>query len=57
MRGIHTRQAASTRRRFFLFGLLACMVVPATAQAQEVRRFDLALKQRLEAFLFSIEGE
>ena len=44
MRGIHTRVAAPTRRRFFLFGLLACMVVPATAQAQEVRRFDLALK-------------
>ena len=44
MRDIHTRQAAPTRRRFFLFGLLACMAVTATAQAQEVRRFDLALK-------------
>jgi hypothetical protein len=32
------------RRRLFLFGLLACGAFPAVAQAQDVRRFDLALK-------------
>jgi FtsP/CotA-like multicopper oxidase with cupredoxin domain len=34
------------RRRLFLFALLACAAVPIAgmAQAQEVRRFDLALK-------------
>ena len=37
-------QAAPTRRRLFLFALLACAVVPAMAEAQDVRRFDLALK-------------
>ena len=44
MRGRQTNQAASKRRRLFLLALLACLFVPATAQAQEVRRFDLALK-------------
>ena len=37
-------QAAPTRRRLFLFALLACTVVPGMAGAQDVRRFDLALK-------------
>jgi ferric-dicitrate binding protein FerR (iron transport regulator) len=37
-------RAAPTRRRLFLFALLACAVVPARAEAQDVRRFDLALK-------------
>jgi uncharacterized protein (DUF2141 family) len=32
------------RRRLFLLGFIACFAVPAAAQAQEVRRFDLALK-------------
>lgn len=37
-------QAAPIRRRLFLCGLLACVVFPAIGRAQEVRRFDLALK-------------
>ena len=37
-------QAASKRRRLFLCGLLACVVFPAMAAAQDVRRFNLALK-------------
>lgn len=37
------QKAVSARRRLFLFGLVAC-ALPALAFAQEVRRFDLALK-------------
>jgi hypothetical protein len=37
-------KTAPTRRRLFLLALLACAAVPAMAQAQEVRRFDLTLK-------------
>ena len=42
MRG-NAHAAAPARRRLFAFALLACGL-PALAQAQEVRRFDLALK-------------
>ena len=44
MHGLPTYPAAPGRRRLFLFALLACVAVPALAQAQEVRRFDLAFK-------------
>jgi hypothetical protein len=44
MRGLQTPAAAPMRRRLFLLGLLASFGVPAMAQAQDVRRFDLALK-------------
>jgi hypothetical protein len=32
------------RRRLFVFGLLACTIFPFAAEAQDIRRFDLALK-------------
>jgi hypothetical protein len=44
MGGLQTHQAAPVRRRLFVFGLLACLGFPSMAQAQDVRRFDLALK-------------
>ena len=37
-------KAVPIRRRLFLFALLACIAIPALAQAQEVKRFDLDLK-------------
>lgn len=42
--GLQMLQAAPTGRRLFLLGLLVCAAVPSLARAQEVRRFDLALK-------------
>ena len=42
--GSQIYQAAPTRRRLFLCGLLACALLTARAAAQDVRRFDLALK-------------
>ena len=44
MHGLQMHQAALTRRRLFLFALLSCALIPAMAAAQEIRRFDLALK-------------
>jgi ferric-dicitrate binding protein FerR (iron transport regulator) len=44
MGGLKLNQAAPMRRRLFLTTLLACATLPAIAQAQDVRRFDLALK-------------
>jgi hypothetical protein len=41
---LQTSQAAPMRRRLFLFGLFACAGFAGMARAQEVRRFDLALK-------------
>jgi ferric-dicitrate binding protein FerR (iron transport regulator) len=43
MRGPASK-AAPMRRRLFLLGLLGCAAFSAGAQAQDVRRFDLALK-------------
>lgn len=43
MRGEFRQKAVSARHRLFLFGLVAC-ALPAIAMAQDVRRFDLALK-------------
>ena len=43
MRG-NTHAAAPARRRLFAFGPVELARLPAMAQAQEVRRFDLALK-------------
>ena len=42
--GAQMHQAASTRRRLFLFALLAFALPSAVTEAQDVRRFDLALK-------------
>jgi hypothetical protein len=44
MRKVAIHPAAPMRRRLFLFGLLACTAFPAMGQAQDLRRFDLALK-------------
>ena len=42
--GAQMHQAASTRRRLCLFALFAFALPSAVAEAQDVRRFDLALK-------------
>jgi hypothetical protein len=44
MRGARNLQAAPGWRRLFAFTLLTCLALPAASQAQEVKRFDLALK-------------
>ena len=44
MIGLQLQKAAPLKRRLFLFALLACVAVPALAQAQDVKRFDLNLK-------------
>jgi hypothetical protein len=44
MHGLRTSAAAPMRRRLFILALLSCAAFPAMAQAQDVRRFDLALK-------------
>jgi|tagenome__1003787_1003787.scaffolds.fasta_scaffold20981590_4 hypothetical protein len=44
MMRVQACKAAPMRRRLFFLGLLACAAFPAVAQAQDVRRFDLALK-------------
>jgi hypothetical protein len=44
MRKVRTHPAAPLRRRLFFLALLATVAFPSLAQAQEVRRFELALK-------------
>lgn len=44
MRARGTQETAILHRRFFLGSLLLCILVPTLATAQEVRRFELALK-------------